>query len=118
MRKYNENDPLIELVLSFIPIGSKNAIKRRRLARMTGLKDRTLREYIHLARRKIAIINLSMGRGYFIPDMNTDKDRKLLVRYVRQEESRLKSIGWALKAARDTLRNCNIDWRDEKWNTN
>lgn len=98
-------------ILDYIPTGSQNAIKRRDLVRMTGLCDRDVRDYIHFARRKIPIVNLSCGRGYFIPDMNTEWDRALLVRYVRQEERRLRSIGWALKAARQTLRNCGIDWR-------
>ena len=57
------------------------------------------------------ILNLSNGNGYFKPDINDPVDRKLLIRYVRQEESRLKSIGWALKAARKLLRDYQIDWR-------
>lgn len=50
-----------------------------------------------------------------IPDMNSEKDIRLLVRYVLQEESRLQRIGWSLKSARQTLRNCGIDWHDPKW---
>ena len=99
-------------VLDFIPVGSRNAVKRKFLSSITGLPDRILRIKIHQARRKIPILNLSDGRGYYIPDMNDPEDRKRLVRYVRQEESRLRSIGWALKAARRTLRNCGIDWRN------
>lgn len=118
MRNYNEDDPIIDEVLSYIPMGSKNAVKRKALVQLTGLKDRQLREYIHFARRRIPIINLCLGRGYYIPDMNTEKDQKALTRWVRQEESRLKSIGWALKAARQTLRNCGIDWRTDGIQTN
>lgn len=40
------------------------------------------------------------------------EEQLLLKHYVQQEESRLKSIGWSLKAARKTLMNCGIDWRD------
>lgn len=59
------------------------------------------------------ILNMQNGDGYFIPDMNDLEDVRLLAKYVRQEESRLKSIGWSLKAARHTLKNCGIDWRYE-----
>ena len=95
-------------ILDFIPIGSENAVDRICLARSTGLSDREVRRAIHEARRKIPIINLSSGDGY-IPDMNEKKDQSELLRYIRQDESRLKSIGWALKAARQTLRNCGME---------
>lgn len=96
-------------ILDYIPTGSRNAIRRDALARMSGLDDRAMREAIHAARRRIPIINLSNGDGYYIPDMNVEKDREALKHYVKQEENRLKSIGWALKAARRTLRNCGED---------
>ena len=59
----------------------------------------------------IPILNMQDGRGYFIPDMNDEVERELLAAYVRQEEKRLRSIGWALASARQTCRNCGIDWR-------
>lgn len=99
-------------ILDFIPTGSRNARRRKHLRELTGLSDRLLRDEIHKARRKIPILNMQDGKGYFIPDMNDKHDRWLLVKYVRQEERRLKSIGWALMAARKTLRNCGIDWRN------
>lgn len=92
-------------ILDFIPQGSKNAISRKRLCELTGLEDRAMRDQIHIARRKIPILNLQDGNGYFIPDMNDKKDVELLTRYVHQEESRLKSHGWSLKTARKTLKN-------------
>lgn len=98
-------------ILDFIPTGSAKAIKRSELVRTCGLPDRYVRRAIAEARREIPILNLQRGTGYFIPDMNDQDDRKKLVQYVRQEESRLKHIGWSLKAARQTLRNCGIDWR-------
>ena len=100
-------------ILDYIPTGSEKAIRRSDLVRTCGLPDRYVRNAIALARREIPILNLQRGRGYFIPDMNDEEDRKKLIRYVRQEESRLKHIGWSLKAARQTLRNCGIDWRTE-----
>lgn len=96
-------------VKDYIPIGSSNAVGRKYLSQVTGLDDRQLRREIHLARRDIPILNLSDGRGYYIPDMNTLEDRQKLLTYYRQETRRLKSIGWALKAVRQTLRNCNVE---------
>lgn len=103
-----------ERVLKFIPVGRKHAISRERLVHATGMNDRNVRDAIHHARRVIPIINLSNGGGYYIPDMNNPEDVKALIRFVRQEESRLKSVGWALKTARQTLRNCDIDWKTYK----
>lgn len=100
-------------ILDYIPTGQKNAITRSELCRATGLNDRVMRVAIHKARRKIPVLNMQDGNGYFIPDMNTESDRLLLKRYVRQEESRLKNIGWALRSARRTLRNCGVDWRED-----
>jgi len=99
-------------ILDYIPTGSKNAIKRKYLVQMTVMSDRKVRQEIHKARRKIPILNLQDGLGYAIPDMNDAQDRKLLIRFVRQEESRLKSIGWALRSARRTLKNCGINWQE------
>lgn len=102
-------------ILDYIPTGSGNAVERTILRFRTGLKDRQMRKLIHFVRREIPILNMQDSKGYFIPDTNDEKDVQLLIRYVLQEESRLKSIGWSLMAARKTLRNCGIDWRDEKW---
>lgn len=101
---------LIEFdILDHIPVGHDNAVTRRELMDQTGIKDRAIRDMIHYARRKIAILNLQDGKGYFIPDMNLPEERIMLVQYIQQEESRLKSIGWALKAARKMARNCNVE---------
>ena len=96
-------------ILDYIPTGHDNAVTRRELMDQTGIKDRAIRDMIHYARRKIAILNLQDGEGYFIPDMNLPEERIMLVQYIQQEESRLKSIGWALKAARKMARNCNVE---------
>lgn len=100
-------------IKEYIPVGSDNAVSRAYLVQVTGLSDRIVRREIHKARRDTPILNLQNGSGYYRPDMDTGKDRDSLVRYVRQEESRLKSIGWALFSARKTLRMYGINWRDD-----
>ena len=98
-------------ILDYIPTGRMNAITRHALAIRTGISDRQVRDLIHYARRDIPILNMQDGRGYFIPDMNDEVERGMLAAYVRQEENRLRSIGWSLASARQTCRNCGIDWR-------
>lgn len=102
-----------DFILNFIPTGSKNAVKRKWLCALSGLKDRVVRDMIHHARHKMPIINLSNGKGYYIPDMNNECDRYLLVRYVKQEEKLVRNILWALVGAKKTLKNCGIDWEGE-----
>ena len=96
------------MIVDYIPTGRKNAITRKELCRITGLSDRQAREHIAQARRNTPIINLQDGDGYFIPNPSDSADMNLLKRYVRQEEARLKSIGWSLKAARKTLKGINF----------
>lgn len=86
-------------ILDFIPKGRENAIKRSKLILLTGLSDRKIRELIADARRETVIINLQTGDGYYIP---TTKEE--IERFVKQEEHRLKSIGYSLKAARRALK--------------
>lgn len=95
-------------IKEYIPTGIENAISRQRLAEITGMSDREVRREIHIARRDIPILNLSDGNGYFIPDMNKKSEIALLKRWYKQENSRLKSIGWALTTARRTLINCGV----------
>lgn len=91
-------------ILEYIPVGREKAITREELVKRTGLDDRQVRELIQRARRDGAILNLQDGRGYFRPDCSKQEEVHLLERFVRQEEHRLKSIGWALRGARRILK--------------
>lgn len=85
-------------ISDYIPFGKDNAISRKKLEKVTGLSDRDIREEIAMARRNTVILNLSNGQGYFQPIEGKEDD--LVVRYFKQEESRLKRIGWSLLATR------------------
>ena len=85
-------------IVDYIPSGKENAISRQQLERVTGLSDRDVREAISLARRNPVILNLSNGKGYFQPIQGEEDD--LVVKYFKQEDSRLKRIGWSLLATR------------------
>ena len=89
-------------IVNYIPKGRKNAITREELCEKTGFSDRKVRELIFQARREHVILNLQDGNGYFLPD---EEDRELVKKFLEQETSRLKSIGWALKSARRFLEN-------------
>ena len=81
---------------AYIPYG------RERLAQTTGLSDREIREAIALARRNTVILNLSDGNGYFKPIPGEEDN--LVKQYYKQELSRLKRIGWSLRATRMMLK--------------
>ena len=92
-------------ITDIIPKGSKNAISRTyllTLCREHGIakSDREMRRQIEQARHEIAIICLSDGRGYFVPDKS---DIAELKHYINQEHDRGKAILRNLKTARATL---------------
>ena len=89
-----------EIIMNLIPVGHENAVTRQQLCISTGMNDRRIRKAIAEARRENIILNLQDGNGYYIPNMEDDVDKAELKKFVKQEEHRLKSIGWSLKAAR------------------
>lgn len=90
-------------IVDLIPMGRKKAITREALRRAYGCSDREMREAIETARKHKVIVNLSDGKGYFIPDPNDKEDVRLTVLYAAQEESRKKSLEQSLSAAYDFL---------------
>lgn len=88
-------------IVEYIPKGYENAISRKNLCIATGLKDRVVRNLIEEARRETIIISNTDGSGYWrYPDKPTEKEKHLLNRYVKQQESRAKSIFFVLRPAR------------------
>ena len=85
-------------LLEFIPFGSKNAIKREELVRLSGMSDREMRRCIEELRKETPIVNLQNGRGYFRPETEEE-----LVHYVTQEKARAMTILRNLKAAKKQL---------------
>ena len=89
-------------LIDFIPYGHKNAITSNQLGMLTGLSSRDIRKIISRAKRETLIINLQDGKGYFKP---TEDERELVERYLKQEQSRFKTIAWSLRSAREFLKN-------------
>lgn len=92
-------------IIDYIPQGHKNAISRRSLCTLTGLNDRVVRGLIEEARRETIIISNNDGSGYWLfPDDPTEQEKEMLRRYVKQQESRAKSIFYALRPARQMMK--------------
>lgn len=92
-------------IVDYIPAGHKNAISRKNLCIATGLQDRLVRRLIEEARRETIIIANDDGSGYWLyPDNPTEEEMFLLSKYVKQQESRAKSIFYALYPARQMLK--------------
>ena len=88
-------------IVDFIPEGYENAISRSELCAKTGISDRVVRDMIESERRHTIIISNNDGSGYWLfPDNPTEEEKALLQRYVKQQESRAKSIFYALRPAR------------------
>ena len=88
-------------IIDHIPKGYKNAISRKNLCALTNLNDRAVRELIEEARRNTIIISNNDGSGYWrYPNDPTETEKIMLQRYVKQQESRAKSIFYALRPAR------------------
>ena len=92
-------------IIDYIPKRQKNAISRRSLCTLTGLGDRVIRGLIEEARRETIIISNNDGSGYWLfPDDPTEDEKEMLRRYVKQQESRAKSIFYALRPARQMMK--------------
>lgn len=92
-------------IINYIPEGYENAISRKDLCRITGMKDREMRAAIENARRETIIISSCDGSGYWLfPTDPTPEEKQMLRKYVKQQESRAKSIFYALKPARKMMK--------------
>lgn len=90
---------------NLIPKGKNNAISRMELLNrciLHGLanNDRSMRRLIEESRKENVILNLSNGKGYFIPDKEDLSD---LRHYIAQEKCRSISINRNLKMASNLL---------------
>ena len=92
-------------IVEYIPTGINNAISRKNLCKATGMSDRIVRRLVEEARRETIIISNNDGSGYWIyPENPTEREKELLCRFVKQQESRAKSIFYALYPARQRMK--------------
>lgn len=95
-------------VIKYIPFGKENAISRDKLTAELGCTDRTMRDLINKARKRVVIINLQNGDGYYRP---TDEDMEDVLRYKKQEENRATEVFGNLQPVREFIRKHGKDKR-------
>lgn len=89
------------MLIDDIPIGRKNAVRRKTLSMRLNLTDSELRKEIKKLRQEYVILNLQDGNGYFRP---SEEDTEYVKKFKEQEEKRAKSIFWTLKPVREFLK--------------
>ncbi len=93
----------------YIPEGHDNAVSRQYLRDMTGMCDRQLR--IDLKSSECLILNLQDGKGYFKPGTG---EEGLVRAFIRQEETRIRSIQKQVQKAKSYLYDCRQTKDDHK----
>lgn len=98
--RYTKNSDVIQCaVYNALGVGKQNAISRAELSRITGYKDRRIREAIEAMRYSKVIINLDNGDGYYIPD-STLQGRREAAAWIARQDRRIQSMKAATKGAR------------------
>lgn len=87
-------------VYNALKTGKKNALSRAELAQIVGVGDRQIRAAIEVLRHDKAILTLPGGNGYYLPP-NTEEGRTEAVRWIVQQNKRIRSIREAQKGARE-----------------
>lgn len=87
-------------IVKFIPFGRENAVSRDKLSAEIGCSDRVMRDLINNARKRVVIINIQNGNGYYRP---TNEDAAEVEKFKRQEENRAKEIFRGLQPVRKFL---------------
>lgn len=83
---------IVDIFRDSIPVGHENAIGRGTLREAFGMSDRKIRKVIEEVRKEIPVINMSDGKGYFIPDPNNMVDCCRVNEYIAQEKARIDAI--------------------------
>lgn len=88
------------LVFNALGIGKEKALSRSDLVMITQSSDRQMRAAIEALRHEKAILTLPNGNGYYLPP-NTEEGRTEAVRWIVQQNKRIRSIREAQKGARE-----------------
>lgn len=110
-------------IVDHIPVGRENAVTRRQLCELTGMRDRALRNAIEDARQNgEIIINAQDGRGYYRSEepndlagqyvRNRNRAMAILVqqKYIRRK---LKAAGWEFVKGRNPVQGNTVVWPKE-----
>lgn len=90
-------------IKEFIPEGEANAISMKELSLRIGATERETRRLVLSARRNDAPIcsDCKQSGGYYLPDNGSEA-----LRYVRQQEARIKTAQEALNGVKKYLEEC------------
>ena len=99
MRKRKDYRVIQCVVYNALRVGRKNALSRKELSRITGYRDRLVREAIEALRHDNVIISLGIGGGYYIPN-STPEGRREAAAWLAMQDRRVQSIIAATRAAR------------------
>lgn len=86
-------------VYNALGVGKEKALSRAELVAITQSNDRQVRAAIESLRHEKAILTLPGGGGYYLPP-NTDQGRTEAVRWIVQQNKRIRSIREAQAGAR------------------
>ena len=99
MRQRKDQAVIQRVVYNALKVGRKNAISRQELSRITGYRDRIVREAIEALRHDKVIISLDQGDGYYIPDQ-TPQGRQEVAAWLARQDKRMQSMRAATRGAR------------------
>lgn len=99
MRKRKDYRVIQCVVYNALRVGRENAISREELSRITGYRDRLVREAIEALRHDKVIISLGIQGGYYIPD-STPQGRREAAAWLARQDRRMQSIRAATRGAR------------------
>ena len=88
------------LVFNALGVGKEKALSRSDLVMITQSSDRQVRAAIEALRHEKAILTLPNGNGYYLPP-NTEEGRTEAVRWIAQQNKRIRSIREAQRGARE-----------------
>lgn len=88
------------LVFNALGVGKERALSRADLVVITQSSDRQVRAAIEALRHDKAILTLPGGNGYYLPP-NTEEGRIEAVRWIVQQNKRIRSIREAQRGARE-----------------
>ena len=95
-----KTEELEAIVYNALKVGKENALSRLDLMAITHLNDRRIRAAIESLRHEKAILTIPGGNGYYLPP-DTDQGRNEAVRWIVQQNKRIKSIREAQRGARE-----------------
>ena len=99
MRQRKDHKVIQCVVYNALQVGRQNAISRQELSRITGYRDRLVREAIEGLRHDKVIISLDQGDGYYIPD-STPQGRLEAAAWLERQDRRMQSIRASTRGAR------------------